>query len=241
MKRSIFVLAAALAVSTVASASTLTQAAASKITFPSVSQKGLKVTYSTKVSLTVNGMAIDFLSDAAQTVQDVAENGNATVEEVDSNISIMSGGQPIPAPSDQKSTYTIDKMGRLQAITASDAAPADTAAKMFNLSAFLLPDHAVAAGDSWTVELPADKKLGTVPIKAVYTFVKQDKWKAFDVYEIKYSIKETGDGNIEASEGVMMIDTKTGMIDHLTGSMTNVSLPGVPTPVNGTTTIERKS
>lgn len=237
MHKKPFFFAAALAVATGSLAAGILQNA----TFPAISQKGLKATFSNEAKFQLSGNEVDILGDAEQTVTDVAANGDVTIVENDTNTSVMVANKPVPAPSSQKTTYTVDKMGRLKAFSTGEAGQDQTGGRIFNLSAFLLPSKPVAPGESWTVKLPEDKKLGTVPITATYTFVKADKWKTFDVFEVKFTVNETGDGNTESSEGTMLIDQKSGLVDKMSAKVKNVVLSGVPVPLDGTISSVRKS
>lgn len=206
------------------------------IHFTPITQKGLVAKLTDKANLTFSGQKVELLNDAKQTITEVAENGDITVQEDDSNLSVMVNGSPMPAPQTQSSTATMDKLGRLvqfKSASGDGSSSGSSQARMFNLTILIYPGHDLKTGEKWTAEVPANTKLGTKPITANYTVDGIESIGKFKAIKVEFSLKEGGDGTASSS-GTMWIDVKDGMTDKITAKVSGVPLEGAPGNVDGT-------
>ncbi len=215
--------------------------------FQYITKQGLVVKLADKAKLNLSGQNIEYLSDAKQTVTKVAANGDVTVVEVDSNVSIMVNGSPMPGPTNPSTTATMSKDGLLKDFSSESSAPGSTndissQTRLFNLTMFAWPKNlSVKPGEKWEVKVPASKKLETYPIIATYTAEGYDSVGSFKAIKVKFSIKEDGIGTNASSSGEMWIDAKDGMTDKVIANVKDVTMAGAPGTVDGTLTVIRQS
>lgn len=214
---------------------------ANGVTLPKITKTGLTAHYADAATLNSPDTKIVITAKTTATITQIDADGSVTTDQADSDSKGTLNGKPITPDPPSVTLIKTDAAGKLISYKSTPASDDAWNSKRFNQTVLILPDHPVEYGSSWTVEVPANDEIGSAPFKAVYQLVKQEKWKTFDVYEIKFTIKETGDGNHEAAAGTILLDVHDGIYDKMEASFSYIQVPSGPNPFTGTEQIERTS
>lgn len=115
----------------------------------------------------------------------------------------------------------------------------DAAYRMANLSAFRRPDKPVAVGDTWTATVKADAKTGVLDAKATYKVDAEERVKDVPALVISFEYAESGGIEPARSVGKLWLSKADGAILKSEATWSSAPIPGAPSPVNGTVSLER--
>jgi hypothetical protein len=201
-----------------------------------------KVGTVTKYKMTGNfdfeGQEIMFTANVTNKVTKVNPDGSYTMEEAQTDAKVSFGGQEMEAPAGSPNMTTFDAAGRVLDIQGDmvDASAYRTAA----MSTFYKPSKAVKLGDSWTVDLKADEKIGTVESKATYTVEAEEQVGQWKTVRISYEVKEVSGSTPASSSGKIWIDPADGEMVKVEGVWKDVPVPGAPAPITGKVVVARQ-
>ncbi len=183
------------------------------------------------------GVEVTFSATGVNKVVKVLDNGNFTVEETQSDAKVVYGGTESEIPSGgTTTTYTAD--GRVIEIQGDsvDGSAYRTAA----MSSFFKPGKPIKMGDSWTVEIKGDDKLGSVDAKATYTVEAEETVGAWKCVRVKYDVKETKGQTPAGSTGKVWVSLDDGEMVKVEGVWKDVPVPNAPAPISGKMTVTRQ-
>lgn len=207
-------------------------------TFAYSPKVGTTTKYKMKGNFDFEGQEIMFTASVTNKVTKVGPDGSYTVEESQTDAKVSFGGQEMEAPSGSPNLTTFDAQGRVVAIQGDmvDASAYRTA----GMSTFYKPGKAVKMGESWTVDLKGDEKLGTVDAKATYTVEGEEMVGQWNTVRISYEVKEVTGSMPASSSGKIWIDPADGEMVKVDGVWKDVPVPGAPAPITGKVVVERQ-
>jgi hypothetical protein len=109
--------------------------------------------------------------------------------------------------------------------------------RMANLLSAIMPAKNVKVGDTWTSEVKADAKKGTVDVKGTYKFDSVEKCEGHDAAKITYEMKESNSETPAVVTGTVWIELKSGNMVKVDNAWKDVPVPGAPGPVSGKFTL----
>lgn len=192
--------------------------------------------YRVKVVIDIPGSTAEVSLLDSHKILSVDPSGDYVEESKNTEGKIVFSGKDNPIPEETtKTTYHPD--GNVAKIEGTDVT-ADSY-RTENLQQFFPPAAAVKVGDSWTVQVKADPKLGTVAMKVDYKVESAERIGDHSTFKIKATSKEEG-STPGMSDGYVWIDTKDGTLVKVEAKVTNLPVPNSSSPVNGTVSVIRE-
>jgi len=114
----------------------------------------------------------------------------------------------------------------------------DSVYRMANLMAVRRPDKAVKVGDTWTREVKSDLKTGVLAAKATYKVEGEEKVKEADAIVASFDYAESEGADPARSTGKVWFAKAGGAVLKVTSTWSSAPIPGAPSPVNGSYTLE---
>lgn len=193
--------------------------------------------YRLRADVDIAGTTASFTAVLTEKILKVEDNGNFIVESAQSDGKVSFGDQEMAAPAQSPSVTVYKPTGEVVEIRGEMAD--SSAYRVANLGLFRFPDKELKVGEGWTHELAADSKTGTVPVKADYKIVAQEKVGDADTVKINFTVKETEGAEGATSTGHIWIDAKTGAMVKQEAEWKNAPFPGAPGPINAKVVISR--
>lgn len=224
--------------SMVLAAAVLAGAWTADYTFKYTPKVGTTTKYKMSGTFDFEGMEILFTADVSNKITKVNPDGSYTMEEAQTDGKVSFGGQEMEAPAGSPNLTTFDASGRVLDIKGDmvDASAYRTAC----VSTFYKPSKSVKIGDSWTVEIKADEKLGIIESKAVYTVEAEEQMGQWNAVRIAFEITELTGTTPAGSSGKIWIDPSDGEMVKVEGLWKDVPVPGAPAPITGKVTVVRQ-
>ena len=206
-----------------------------------------------KASFELSGIQAAYSALVTQKVTKVDTDGAFTVEENQTEVKASLNGQDLPADKASKPFVTvynangtvkeIANFGDIQpgAQGGPDVTSTQNAYRFENLDMLVDPGHTVNVGDTWTYQVKPDPKLGTVPARAVYKVIAEEKVNGIDTIKIHSTVKETAGDEPASVDATVWIDKTDGTIVKEESKLSNAPFPGAPAPINGTISQVRES
>ena len=207
-------------------------------TFAHTPKVGAVAKYKMQGVFDFEGQEITFMASTTNKIVKVNDDGSYVIEENQTDAKVVFGGQEMDAPTGGPTTSKISADGRILDIQGDmvDSSAYRTAM----MSSFFKPAKGVKMGESWTVDVKGDDKLGSVDAKATYTIEAEETVGAWKCVRVKYDVKETK-GQIPAgSNGLVWISLEDGEMVKVQGVWKDVPVPGAPAPINGKMTVTRQ-
>lgn len=114
----------------------------------------------------------------------------------------------------------------------------DAVYRMANLTAIRRPDKPVKVGDTWTREVKADLKTGTLAAKAVYKVEAEEKVGERDTVVASFDYAETEGADPARSVGKVWFAKVGGYVVKVDTSWSSAPIPGAPNPITGMMKLE---
>lgn len=196
-------------------------------------------TFSLKMTLTVFGDEAIYTSTVQEKVVEVSAEGNISIEKSQTNYkATLFGEEAIVANEDiPKPVYTSKPNGAIVGIK-SELQKADVY-RMAEFEAVRLPAKAVAVGDTYSVEIAANTKLGTHKAKADYKIEASEMVANYDTFVATFTYAEQIPDNPASSAGKVWINKADGSVVKLEATWTNAPIPEAPGQTSGTVKLER--
>lgn len=203
--------------------------------------KGDKLTYALELNMVLFGESATYTSTLTETVVDVDEKGNYSVEKAQSNYKVeVFGEEGTVNDSDlPKPVFTYSPTGELVSIK-SDLKTADVY-RMAQMEAIHLPNKEVKKDDVWSFEVPEDKERGTFKAKADYKITGEEKIGEEDVWIVSISYAEAEGPAPITANGTVWLSKKDSSVVKLELTWNNAPIPGSQSPISGSTKMERKA
>lgn len=213
----------------------LAYAAVDGYTIKRTPKTGDAAKYRMSAQIDMNGSPITFTAISEEKVTKVNDDGTYQIEQTQGEVKV--NDQPMDNLA-IKTTTSMKPGGLITKIEGENVGSADY--RFANLSAFIEPDKAVAVGDTWTHEFPADTKTGALKAKVEYKVLGEEKLGDQDTLKIKVSFKELEGDDQATSEGTYWVSTTDWSLYKLAAKWTNVPVPGAPMLVSADITMTRE-
>ena len=192
-------------------------------------------TYKIDASMSIQGSVGDFTGLTKITVVKV-DGDLATVKTSESQMVVSFGGQTINVPDSPEQYEVHDSTGRVTSIKGEDVGPNNY--RMTALSSMVFPSNAIGVGDSWTIQYPADPKLGGVAAVAKFKVIGTEVVGGVDCLKISVDASELSGDTPGSSVGTTWVNPKTGLQVKAEAEWENFPVPSSPMPVSGHFTME---
>lgn len=197
---------------------------------------GDKMSYTTEATLDINGMPGTLKTKSTEQVLKVDPDGTYSVQSSLDEGSVIFNGQQFPMQKSLKVTL-YHPNGEIVSITGDQVEASSY--RSANLAMLKRPDSPVAISDTWTEDLKADAKSGTVAVHGSYKLDSIEKVGDVDTLKIIAMTKETEGEETGAIDAVYWISKADGSLVKYLAKWTNVTFAGAPAPLNGTLTMTR--
>jgi hypothetical protein len=185
--------------------------------------------YKITADIALAGVEVNFSATEESKVTKVEENGNYTSESRQFNTKVVIAGQEQDIPEQGASRSTYNSRGEMVGYQGPDESGG--AWRLAVLNGFYMPEKAVNVGDTWTYEIKADSKKGTVDAKATFKVLGEEKVDTEDTVKIESNVSETGNDAASIKATYWLSKTNWEPV-KAEGEWLNVPLPGAPAPVN---------
>lgn len=115
----------------------------------------------------------------------------------------------------------------------------DAAYRMANLTSIRRPGKPVKVGDSYERTVATDTKLGVPAAKGTYRVEAEERVGTEDAVVIGFEYAETEGGEPARCMGKYWLSKRDGKLLKSEATWSSAPIPGAPSPVNGTVTLER--
>jgi len=187
--------------------------------------------------LTFDGTTTDgtvkITGDLSRKVIKVDPDGLVTLQESHTNLSfVFNGNQMAGLPS------ILDKVLKPDGTTAElrgeGATPEGYRAAV--LSTVMLPDFPLATDKTWSWDVPADPKHGSVKARADYKVLGEERLHDIDTWKIYFTVTEIGDSSVASSTSTVWISKSDASLVKSVSLVKN--LPLKSGPLSGTQTVD---
>lgn len=196
-------------------------------------------TYSLTITLNLFGDVAVYTSKVTEKVVEISATGDISVEKSQTDYkATMFGDEATVVDQDMpKPVYTHKPNGTLVGVK-SELQVADVY-RMAELEAVRLPEKAVAVGETYTIEVAANAKLGTHKAKSTYKIEAEEKVGTYDTIMASFTYAEQIPSDPAGSIGKVWINKADGSVVKLEAEWTNVPIPLAPAQTSGTVKFER--
>ncbi len=203
-----------------------------------VAKPGDLAKYKLTAELEYMGSPVTVTALMTEKVSQVATNGNITIEQATTNVSIDFDGTPIKIPDNPSAVISITStpLGTIVGTKADFAT--DSLMRLWVLQALTTAGKPVQMGELWAFTLP--KTANTAEIKGSYTVEAAEKIGEYDTYRIKGSTKESDGANPASVQATYWINVKDGSVVKVVGNWTNAPIPQVG-PSKAKLTVSRQN
>jgi len=177
--------------------------------------------YKLNGELDFSGNEVIVTGTITDTVTNVADNGDFTLQSITSDFKANVGGTDQPLP-DQTNTTVFSAANEVLSFK-SDMDDPDGVRKA-NIQTLRFPDKPLKVGDSWTIEFKKNDK-GAVDAKGMYTIEAKETVDGDETYRVKGATKESAGDNPMSAEGTYWISVKDASLVKVQGTLTNYPVP----------------
>lgn len=207
---------------------------ADKVTLRIKGEVGQKARYTStaNISLSVAGqdLKIEEETQSESTVKQVNDDGSVVFTQETLSTKTSFNGEPMPDEGEKSAprTLTLAANGRLVSYEDPDLDTEDPNAslglRLLHASNLVFSDNPVGPGDTWSVNLPGDDKLGTKAAKATYTFEKFDELNGRRVAIISMTYAESSGSPAMSAKTTHWVEIESGDSIKNTSAVNNVPL-----------------
>ncbi|MFN7171730.1 MAG: hypothetical protein ACK4P3_02955 [Fimbriimonadaceae bacterium] len=192
-----------------------------------------------------NGVPIVAKARQHQEVTETKPNGEFVVSTRIQGMTIESPDtEPMTMPDPAPTTVTFNQTGVVVGVQQDEVSRAELGveARMAAIRAILYPEDQErmwTVGEKYVREVPADPKLGTVALRAEYTFEGVEKVGDWESAAFSFKTTETGVERPQHSSGQILLSLSDGWLTQMEASFNDFITPGAPEPLSGTVAFKR--
>ena len=172
--------------------------------------------------------------DVTRKVIKVDPDGTITLQETRSHLSLDLNGNQM-SQDDAVMVKVLKPDGTLAELRGEGAGP--EAYRVATLSTVKLPDFPLAIDKSWTWDVPADARHGSVLARAEYKVLGEERLHDIDTWKISSAVSEIGGSSPASSTSTVWISKSDASLVKSDSTVKNLPLKGVG-PMSGTQSLD---
>jgi hypothetical protein len=198
-----------------------------KVKLPTVPKPG-EMTYTYRLETTVSGTDVELTSELLRVVK-AGENEITQITGTFKNTKLMVGGNDQEAPVSELKVELANATGIPKKVEGGieGADPVRT----YLLLQFLAPTAEIAEGDSYTVDVPANKDAGLPAYKFVGKFEGKADLKGKPVFKFSSTFKEDGRDGVTSTNTYLI--SEDGVVQDIVAKFKLLPVPQIGSTIDG--------